>query len=124
MALSKFGELEAVVMRRLWSYGRPATVRQVLEDLRRDRRIAYTTVQTVMDNLHKKGWLRRTKAGRAFVYDPVASREGYTAHMMREALATSDNQAAAFVHFLSELSPEEADALRAALKIALPPNPS
>ncbi len=120
MALSKFGELEAVVMRRLWSYGRPASVRQVLEDLRQDRKIAYTTVQTVMDNLTRKGWLRRTRVGRAYEYEPVASREGYTARMMREALATSDNQAAAFVHFLSELSPEEADALRAALKIVLP----
>jgi predicted transcriptional regulator len=124
MALSNFGELEAAIMRRLWSYGRPANVRQVLEDLRRDRKIAYTTVQTVMDNLHKKGWLRRTKVSRAYVYEPVATREGYTAHLMREALATSNNQAAAFVHFLTELSPEEADALRAALKIALPENRS
>ncbi|MFI0449657.1 BlaI/MecI/CopY family transcriptional regulator [Actinomadura sp. 6N118] len=120
MAGQRFGDLEAVVMDRMWSYGRPATVREVLEDLKRERTIAYTTVMTVMDNLHKKGWLRRKKTGRAFIYEPVGSREGYTAKLMREALATSDNQAAALVHFLSDLSPEEAEALRTALKVVPP----
>jgi predicted transcriptional regulator len=117
MPLPRFGELEAAIMERLWSYHRPASVREVLEDLQRDRKIAYTTVMTVMDKLHTKGWLRRTRTGRAYVYEPLASRETYTARLMREALATSDNQAAAFVHFLSELSTDEAQALRAALKI-------
>lgn len=123
MALSRFGELEAAVMERIWSYGRAVSVREVLEDLRRDRTIAYTTVMTVMDNLHKKGWLRRRMAGRAYQYEPTGTREGYTAKMMREALATSTNQAAAFVHFLSDLSPQEAQALSAALKIAPPRGP-
>ncbi|MBA9002802.1 BlaI/MecI/CopY family transcriptional regulator [Thermomonospora cellulosilytica] len=117
MPLQRFGDLEAVIMDRLWSTGRAATVREVLEDLQRERTIAYTTVMTVMDNLHKKGWLRRRRQGRAYVYEPVGTREGYTAQLMRDALATSDNQAAAFVHFLSGLSPEEARALRAALKV-------
>jgi hypothetical protein len=39
-----------------------ATVREVYESLREKRAIAYTTVMTVMDNLHKKGWLRREPA--------------------------------------------------------------
>jgi predicted transcriptional regulator len=120
MALPRLGELEAVIMERMWSYGEAANVRHVLEDLRTERTIAYTTVMTVMDNLHKKGWLQRELVGRAYVYRPVASRESYTAKLMRESLATSANQAAAFVHFLSELSPKEAEALRAALKIVQP----
>jgi predicted transcriptional regulator len=117
MAVQRFGDLEAVIMDRLWSNGRAVTVREVLEDLQRERAIAYTTVMTVMDNLHRKGWLRRRRVGRAYAYEPVGTREGYTAQLMRDALATSDNQAAAFVHFLSGLSPEEAEALRAALKV-------
>jgi predicted transcriptional regulator len=120
MALRQFGELEAVIMDRLWGYGRPVLVREVFEDLQKDRAIAYTTVLTVMDKLLKKGWLRREKAGRGHVYEPVASRETYTARLMRSALATSDNQAAAFVHFLAELSAEETRALRAAMQIVLP----
>jgi len=53
------GDLEAQVMRRIWARGEPATVRDIVGDLRRERPIAYTTVMTVMDNLRKKGWLRR-----------------------------------------------------------------
>lgn len=120
MALPRFGQLEAAVMERLWSYGRPVHVREVLEDLQRDRTIAYTTVMTVMDKLCKKGYLSRKMAGRAYVYEAVTSRENHTAKVMREALATSENQAAAFVHFLSELSPEQSAALAAALKIVPP----
>ncbi|OLT13882.1 CopY family transcriptional regulator [Actinomadura sp. CNU-125] len=120
MAGQRFGDLEAAIMDRMWSYARPANVREVLEDLQKERTIAYTTVMTVMDNLRKKGWLRRKRAGRAYVYEAVASREGYTAKLMREALATSNNQAAALVHFLSDLSPGESEALRAALKVVRP----
>ncbi|WP_259405865.1 BlaI/MecI/CopY family transcriptional regulator [Microbispora sp. H10830] len=58
--------------------------------------------------------------GRAYSYEAVASREAYTARLMRGGLATSNNQAAAFVHFLAELTPAEAEALRQALKIVPP----
>jgi predicted transcriptional regulator len=57
----QFGELEAVIMDRLWERGRPALVREVLDDLRGDRPLAYTTVMTVMENLYRKGWLRRRR---------------------------------------------------------------
>jgi predicted transcriptional regulator len=107
-------------MDRMWSYHRPASVRNVLEDLRRDREIAYTTVMTVMDNLHKKGLLRRKPEGRAYVYETVASKEAYTAELMRDSLAMSGNQAATLVHFLERLTPEEAAALEAALQVYPP----
>lgn len=114
------GELESTIMDRMWARRRPATVRDVLEDLRQDRTIAYTTVMTVMDNLHTKGLLKRQSAGRAYVYEPVASKEAYTADLMRSALAGSGNHAATLVHFLERLTPEEAAALEAALQV-IPP---
>jgi predicted transcriptional regulator len=107
-------------MERIWLLGRPAAVREVYEDLLAERAIAYTTVMTVMDKLHSKGWLRRESRGRAYVYEAMASKEAYTARLMREALSTSDNQAAAFVHFLGQLTEQEARALRAALEICPP----
>jgi predicted transcriptional regulator len=39
----------------------------MVDDLQKDRQIAYTTVLTVMDNPYRKGWLRRTGTGRAVV---------------------------------------------------------
>ena len=53
--MRRFGELEAVIMDRLWERGRPALVREMVNDLHEDRALAYTTVMTVMDNLYRKG---------------------------------------------------------------------
>ncbi|MFI7638865.1 BlaI/MecI/CopY family transcriptional regulator [Nonomuraea sp. NPDC049400] len=111
------GELESTIMDRMWARRRPASVRDVLEDLRQERTIAYTTVMTVMDKLHTKGLLKRRPVGRAYVYEPVASKEAYTADLMRSALADSGNQAATLVHFLERLTAEEAAALEAALQV-------
>ncbi|MDP9862470.1 MULTISPECIES: BlaI/MecI/CopY family transcriptional regulator [Streptosporangium] len=114
------GDLESAIMDRMWSYHRPASVRDVLEDLRRGREIAYTTVMTVMDKLHTKGLLRRRPVGRAYIYEAVASREAHTAQLMRDALASGGNQAATLVHFLERLTPEESAALEAALRVYPP----
>lgn len=111
-----FGDLEAVVMDRLWSWARPATVRDVHDDLQSERHLAYTTVMTVMDNLHKKGWLRRSQEGRAYVYEPVATREEYTAGLMRAALDASQDAGATLAHFLDQMSQDQSDALRRALR--------
>ena len=70
--MRQFGELEAVIMDRLWEWGRPVLVREMVEDLRRDRTLAYTTVMTVMENLHRKGWLRRERDGRPGATSPRA----------------------------------------------------
>jgi len=110
------GELEAVVMDRLWDWGTTATVRDVVDDLRQHRQIAYTTVMTVMDNLHTKGWLSRERDGKAWRYQPTATRAEYTARLMREALDGDDDRAAVFSHFLAQMSDEESQTLRAAIR--------
>ena len=117
--MRRFGELEAVIMERLWERGRPALVREILDDLRGDRDIAYTTVMTVMDNLHRKGWLRRERDGRAWRYEPTGSRSGYTAGLMSDALETSTDRRRALAHFALQMSPHDAAVLRDALDQAL-----
>ncbi|MEV0385428.1 BlaI/MecI/CopY family transcriptional regulator [Nonomuraea sp. NPDC050643] len=114
------GELESTIMDRMWAIKEPASVRDVLEHLRQDRALAYTTVMTVMDKLHTKGLLKRRPVGRAYIYEAVSSKEAYTAEVMRESLARSGNQAATLVHFLERLTPEEASALEAALQVYPP----
>src|SRR5260370_6866644 len=68
--MRRFGELEAVIMDRLWEWGRPVLVREVVDALRDDRALAYTTVMTVMENLYRKGWLRRGRGGPAWRFAP------------------------------------------------------
>ena len=115
--MRRFGELEAAIMDRLWARGEPATVRQVLSDLRPERDLAYNTVLTVVDNLFKKGWLRRERDGRAHRYEPTASREEYGARMMRDALDEAGDPAEALVRFVGRMNADEATALREALRV-------
>ena len=104
-------------MTRVWEWNRPVTVREVLEDLQRERSIAYTTVMTVLDNLHQKGWVRREAEGRAYRYEAVSTRAAYAAALMNEAWSRSDNPAAALVAFFGMMSPEQRAALRDAGRV-------
>ncbi len=113
--MKQFGELEAVIMDLLWSRGGSATVRDVLDELQRGRTIAYTTVMTVMDNLHRKGFLAREKDGRAWRYRTVQSREQYAADLMVEVLEASRDRTGTLVHFLDAMSGPELRRLRGAL---------
>lgn len=110
-----FGDLEAAIMDRLWVRGALTTVRELQEDLRSERDWAYNTVLTVVDNLFKKGWLRREPAGRAFRYAPVASRGEYAARLLRGALDEAGDAAQALTSFVDQMSPAETAALRAVL---------
>lgn len=105
------GELEADIMAALWDDAQLTSVRDVLGAL--ERPVAYTTVMTVMDNLHRKGLLIRERVGKAFHYRPVWSREEYTARLMRDVLGTAGDHEAVFTHFLSQMTAEEARSLQA-----------
>lgn len=108
-------------MTRVWKWNRPVTVREVLEDLQQERSIAYTTVMTVLDNLHQKGWVRREAEGRAYRYEAVSTRAAYSAALMNDAWSQSDNPAAALVAFFGMMSEEQRRALRDAVRIVQGP---
>ncbi|MBO0774349.1 MAG: BlaI/MecI/CopY family transcriptional regulator [Actinobacteria bacterium] len=110
------GELEALVMRKVWDRGQPVTVREIVGDLQPERPVAYTTVMTVMDNLRRKGWLRRQQAGRAYRYEALVSAQEYGAGLIRQALAASSDRAGVLLHFIGELSADEATAVEAAYR--------
>ncbi|WP_030956308.1 BlaI/MecI/CopY family transcriptional regulator [Streptomyces sp. NRRL S-481] len=108
-------------MSRVWKWNRPVTVREVLEDLQKERSIAYTTVMTVLDNLHQKGWVRRQAEGRAYRYEAVSTRAAYAAALMNDAWSQSDNPAAALVAFFGMMSEEQRETLRDAVRIVQSP---
>ncbi len=110
-----FGELEAVIMDRVWEHGAPVTVRDLFDELRRERAIAYTTVMSTMDNLHRKGWLARDKDGKAYRYTAVASREEYSAGLMREAMADAGDTEAVLSHFVAQMDGKQSQVLRTVL---------
>jgi predicted transcriptional regulator len=112
-----FGDLESVVMDLVWDRaGAPVTVRDLLDEISRDRPIAYTTVMTTMDNLYKKGWLSRVRDGKAYRYTATASRAEYSAGLMREALDTGGDTEAVLSHFVAQMDGAESHALREVLR--------
>lgn len=113
--MRNLGQLEAAVMQRLWDWGRPASVREVLEDLTKERPLAYTTVMTVLDNLHGKGLVSREKDGRAYLYSAVFTREEHTAGLLEQVLGDGGNRTATLLHFVERMSADEVDDLRSAL---------
>jgi predicted transcriptional regulator len=106
-----FGDLEAVIMHLVWDHDGPVTVRELFGELRQERAIAYTTVMSTMDNLHRKGWLARVKEGKAYRYTATASREEYSAGLMREALADGGDAEVVLSHFVAQMGGAESDAL-------------
>lgn len=107
------GELEAVVMDVVWTAEEPITVRSVLERVQRQPPLAYTTIQTVMDNLHRKGVLERRREGRAFSYWSTKQRADYMADVMNEVLTDSGDRSTTLLRFVGHMSDSERERLRA-----------
>jgi predicted transcriptional regulator len=74
---------ELAIMKEIWRLGK-ATVRDVYEALREQRRIAYTTVMTMMKILEDKGYLKKTLVDRAYVYRPARPRQQVVGAMVRD----------------------------------------
>jgi len=72
-------------MKVVWSRDK-ATVRDVYEDMRERRSIAYTTVMTMMRILEEKGYLKKTLVDRAHVYKPAQRRQQVIGAMVRDFL--------------------------------------
>jgi BlaI family penicillinase repressor len=74
---------ELVIMKVVWKL-EAATVRDVYEQLRSRRAIAYTTVMTMMKILEQKGYVTKVRDERAFVYKPARPRQQVIGAMVRE----------------------------------------
>lgn len=77
------GPLEWRVLQALWTRDTPTSVRDLIAEF---SDIAYTTLMTTLDRLHRKGWLSRDKQGRAFVYRPRLSRSEFESARAADAL--------------------------------------
>ena len=74
---------ELTIMKVVWEL-ETATVREVYEHLRSRRTIAYTTVLTMMKILEQKGYVKKSREERAFVYRPARPRQQVIGSMVRE----------------------------------------
>ncbi len=94
----------------VWDRGE-VTVRDVYETLRHRRDLAYTTVMTVMHNLHRKGLLIQRSEGQAHIYRARQSRSEFVRSKVGEVLDAllenfSEPALAHFVERLRQADPE------------------
>jgi len=82
-------------MKVLWTRG-ASTVSDVLDALPADPPVAYSTVLTLLRILETKGYLRHSKAGRAFVYEPLVDSKAASSnairHLVRRFFGGSNGQ--------------------------------
>jgi BlaI family penicillinase repressor len=76
---------ELEIMKVLWQTG-AATVQTVRDRLPGYPKPAYTTVQTMLNVLHRKRKAKRTLKGKSYEYSPAISREGAVGHAIRDLL--------------------------------------
>src|SRR5438270_6431474 len=105
-------EQELEIMKIVWER-ESTTVRDVYETLLGRRKVAYTTVMTMMKILEQKKYLKKTQADRAYVYRPAEPKGKVIGDMVRDFVNRVFNGSAEplLVHLVEEhdLSPEELD---------------
>ena len=113
----ELGDAELAVLRVLWDEG-TCTVREVLDYLHaHGRRVAYTTVQTLLTRLERKRFVGSDKSGLAYVYRAKLSRDRVTHSRLKRLLSQMyDGAAGPLVLQLvrsERLTPEEIEELQA-----------
>ena len=78
------GPLESRLLELLWARGRAATVRDLQQAC---PKLAYTTIMTTLDRLHRKQFLYRYREGRAFVYETRQTREALLSRVVSRHLS-------------------------------------
>ena len=103
-------EQELEIMKIVWKRDQ-ATVRDVYEDLLERRKIAYTTVMTMMKILEQKKYLRKSQDDRAYVYRPTKPKNQVIKGMVREFVDRVFNGSAEplLVHLMEDRKLSETD---------------
>jgi predicted transcriptional regulator len=110
---------ELEILKVVWQRGQ-ATVREVYRDLAAHRKIAYTTVLTMMGILEQKGHLKKTAGERAYIYSPTKPQQQVVGSMVTEFVHRVFNGSARplLVHLVEDphIQPDELAALEKLLK--------
>lgn len=82
-SLTPLGETEMEVLHHVWELGE-ATVKDVQGRILEERKVAYTTIMTVMKNLADKGYLKFRKDGVTYVYSPAQEPESVRFNLVKD----------------------------------------
>src|SRR5690242_8806191 len=102
---------ELELMKVVWRHDAPVTVRDIYEELREQRPVAYTTVMTNLKTLEQKGYLTSTQQDRAHLYRPARPKQQVVREMVRDFVTRVFNGSGRplVLHLLEEEQLSEAD---------------
>jgi BlaI family penicillinase repressor len=87
MSQARFTQAERRILEQYWKLG-TCSVREVLDSLPEEERVAYTTVQTLVYRLEQKGALRKVKKiGNAQMFEPAIDRREFRSGLIKDFLA-------------------------------------
>ena len=101
------GNLEQEVMDVIWKY-KKCSVRDVLLQLSKSKKYAYTTIATILKRLNEKGLVTKIKVGESHIYSPKLTRESYTKNVAQAFLkrfinSFGDTAVASFAQSIDQL---------------------
>lgn len=85
MQTATLGHLEKQIMDILWIY-KKASTREILTKLQTEKKLAYTTVATILQRLYDKGLLDRKEVKIGYEYSPKVSKERYSKDIAKSFL--------------------------------------
>lgn len=99
------GELESEIMEIIWDQKDAVSVKDIVDILGKRRKIAYTTVMTIMARLVSKGVLVRNLSGTSYLYKPKVSKDQFIARaahtIFSSAVSTLGEEV--LTHFIKEI---------------------
>jgi predicted transcriptional regulator len=113
--VANLGQLERAVMQALWDAAEPLSAYDVLPVVAgaaSGKRLAVTTVLTVLSRLEKKGFVSADRSARPHRYSATASRADHVAELLHEALGESADRQAVLERFVGGVSAADAALLR------------
>ena len=111
----ELGPLERSVMDQIWAQATDVTVRDILQSPARAG-LAYTTVMTILDRLWRKGFLRRSRVGRAYVYRIKRTEEEYLAGLLDGVLKGAADRQSVLLGFVRGIDQEDLAHLRSMIR--------
>ena len=110
------GPLERAVMEVVWERGDGGTtVRDVLAS-EHVQGYAYTTIMTILDRLWRKGFVSRSRIGRAYLYRAARTPEGYVEELVSQVLEGAGDRRSVMLGFVRGVDPDDLAELRKAIR--------
>lgn len=112
-AQKNLSPLEQEIMNIVWNCG-TCSVRDVLEQIRKEKELAYTTVATILTRLYDKGFLRRDEKKLVVYFSPKISREAFSKKVVGSFFANffqsfGDSAIASFAESVEKLPKDKKD---------------